>query len=131
MTKEKFIEMISIDDDGHFPFQMIVEDENEQFTLSALALDDAVQVYRQVLKAMAVPFRKIFFTLDFSAGRDLSNDFVAVHFKEKGKSWELVLIPYDAAGNRLPMVTNGEMYEVLLRQCRQNCAPLFIMKEKA
>ncbi len=131
MNKEEFKNFITIDQKGHFPFQMIVEKPDNRLEMAALALNDVFLVYMQVLKYAMEPYKKIYFTMDLPSGRDIPTDFVAVHFKEADTDWELILIPYDAQGNRLPEVTGGEMFERLLKQCKASCKPLFTIREKS
>lgn len=125
MTKEKFIEWISIDEEGHYPFYAFVEEQSGETTLAALALSDVRLVYFQVQKFLMEGAKKIYFTLDFPPVGDIQTDFVAAYFKEGDAPWESVIIPYNKKGNRLELITGGETFDRLLNQCKTNCHVLF------
>ncbi|MGC2239153.1 MAG: hypothetical protein WA584_23560 [Pyrinomonadaceae bacterium] len=125
MNREEFIEFISIDETGHHPFYLIAEQANDEMAMVAMDLNDVHLVYAWVLKYVLNNAKKIYFTMDFPAGKDIKTDFVAVHFKKNDEPWEILLLPYDEKGNRLPRITGGEMFDVLLKQCRANCTPMF------
>ena len=124
MNRQKFIETISIDEEGHYPFSMMVEDQKSELTICALALNSVHLVYAEVKKCLMENPKKIYFTLDIPASKDIKTDFVAVYFKENGNDWESVIIPYDAEGNRLEQITGGEMFDLLLKQCKDYCRPI-------
>jgi hypothetical protein len=121
MDRESFIEFLSIDEQGHQPFYLLAEDFKGETTLAAMDLNDVFLVYSFVRLQLRKNPRTIYFTMDFPAGKDIFTDFVGVHFKENEKPWEMIIIPYDKKGNRLPTITKGVMFGVLLEQCRRHC----------
>jgi hypothetical protein len=125
MNREKFIEFINIDEEGHYPFYMFVEKADSSHHLVAMALNDVHLVYAQAAKYLMDNPRKVYFTLDFPAMKDIKTDFVGVYFKEMDAPWESVIIPYDKNGSRLELITSGEMFDILLAQCRKFARPLF------
>ena len=124
MTRDKFIDsMVDIawveqsESYGHYPFQLYVQTEDGKIELHALALGgDVAGCYMHVKKYRNANAKKIFLALDFPAGGDIKDDFVAVCSVVDGKS-ECVCIPYDPkTGDVKPVIKEGEQLQLVLSQ---------------
>lgn len=131
MEIKQFVEMLSIDETGHYPFSLYVEKQTGEQAMAALALNDVRLVYNQVNQFLMESPKRIYFSIDFPANRDIKTDFVAVFFKEGKTDWQSVIIPYDEKGNRLQQITSGEMFEFLLAQCKVNCHAFISVRTSA
>jgi hypothetical protein len=81
---------------GHYPFQLFVETNEEKFEMNALMLGgDVLACYNRVRHYVKIGSKKIFLSVDFPAGGDITNDFVAVFSILEGVVVSLA-IPYDA-----------------------------------
>ena len=102
---------------GHYPFQMFVEKKEGGFELNALALGGNVNSnylrFREYLKAKA---KRIYLSLDFPAGGDIENDFVAIFSYENGK-YNLFAIPYETQeGKTFLEITKSEQLDKIFNQ---------------
>ena len=105
---------------GHFPFQMFVEKEDGKFEISALSLTGGVEpVYDRVKKAKELGFKKLYLSVDFPKGMDMTSDFVAVFTIEGGET-SVVAIPYNTEGGEVyDQITESELLVVVLREFNQ------------
>lgn len=79
---------------GHYPFQMLVEMQDNSLEVNALAVGDVRQCYSIFASKLAKQAKSVFMALDFPASGDMVNDFVAVFAVENG-IFEIFAIPYD------------------------------------
>lgn len=130
-TVESFIEtMVTIDfreDDGcfgHYPFQMIVETNNGEFAMCALALKGVEEYYSVVKEYMKDNPRTLFMSMDFPRGGDIDKDFVAI-FSFEDNQFKIYAIPYNIeTGDRSPIVDgeDSKHLKLILTQFKQYIA---------
>lgn len=92
---------------GHFPFQLLSEGSDEKLTLGALDLGDVIPCYKIFAEHLAKGAKRIYMSVDFPAGGDLVEDFVAV-FQYENETFNVIALPYDAEGTQSPQVTTEE-----------------------
>lgn len=121
MTKDEFINMLDIDEKGHYPFYCFVKTGKGETNLVALALHHIQELYGVVNTYLKTGASLLHFSADFPKSKAMPTDFVAIHTYED-KKWACVLLPYDEKGNRLDLVENGQQQEVLLNQVISECS---------
>lgn len=92
---------------GYFPFHAFVEKKDGTFDVIVIAGVNSVEdCYKLMVKYISDSCKRIYMAIDFPAGGDIPNDFVAV-FATEGIDFKAFAIPYD--------VNTGKVYERLLR----------------
>lgn len=102
---------------GHYPFQLFVETANGNIEMNALALGgDVLACYGRVRKYVQANAKKIFLSLDFPAGGDILNDFVAVFTIIDGQV-ESLAIPYNPTdGKKYAHITTSAFLTTVQKQ---------------
>ncbi len=109
---------------GHYPFQLVTENEKGELTVAALCLGgDILGVYRTVKTLLTEGAVKAFLSVDFPAGHDIENDYVAVFTlirNHSGDNLTCIAMPYDwVNGKQFTRITSGEMINTLKEQFTQ------------
>jgi hypothetical protein len=125
MTQKEFIDMLDITAEGHYPFYAFMLTGKGKRHIVAIDISNMQAVYGTVNTYLKGGATHIHVSADFPKCEELGmpTDFVGIHTYENGE-WSVVLLPYDAQGNRLPLVENGDMQQRLLVQCQERCSPM-------
>jgi len=100
-------EIESVQAFGHYPFQLMSEGSDDSLTLAVLDLGDVIPCYKIFAEHLAKGAKRIYMSIDFPAGGDLAEDFVAV-FQYENETFNVVALPYDAEGTQSPQVTTEQ-----------------------
>ncbi len=107
-TVEEFVKtMVKVDfiEDsecyGHYPFQLFAETKDSKFEINALALGgDVASYYRRFAEYKNNGAKRIYLSLDFPKGGDITEDYVAVFSFENDKI-ELFAILYKVEDGKI------------------------------
>ena len=104
---------------GHYPFQLLCENNEGGLELNALALGGGVaSCYRRFAEYKNNGAKRIYLSLDFPKGGDIENDFVAIFTYENNKI-ELFAIPYEIEeGKTFDRVTNSDHLDKIKAQMK-------------
>lgn len=108
MTIDQFINYLTIDAEGHYPFQGYYKRKGGETTLiSFLGMSTVQEIYAAIKQFITdcMDIEEIFFSMDFPAIQGMETEFVAVFQWQKGwQHWDGWLIPYTEDGTRLPLI---------------------------
>lgn len=95
MDKQEFINKLTIDETGHYPFQMFSNKKDKTKEMSALAVNDIAIVFREAKKRINGA-DSLFFTADFPAAKKLgmNTDYIGIFSMENG-FWKCEVLPYE------------------------------------
>lgn len=96
---------------GHYPFQCFIEEIQGDFQMYSLCLNEKVNTYYLKIKEFleSKPTR-LYLSLDFPSGLDITYDFVFILSFENNK-WKYFAIPYTDDGKILPKIKKSEQLE--------------------
>lgn len=104
---------------GHYPFQMFAKTEDGQNHILALALGgDVATCYLKFKDYQNKGAKQIYMSVDFPAGGDIKNDFVAVFYFENDEL-KVFAIPYEPeTGKILDRITESTHLTLLINQLK-------------
>ena len=120
---EDFIEsLVTIDEInpgqfGHYPFQLVTENDKRELTVAALCLGgDVLSVYKTAKTMIHNGAVRMFLSVDFPANKLINYDYVAV-FSFDNNELGCSIIPYDpATGKQLGYLMSGEPVDEMKKQ---------------
>ena len=89
---------------GHYPYQLFCEKNDGSSEINAIAIGQVSLVYNRFALHKKNGAKRIYLSVDFPAGGDIHNDFVAI-FSFENDLLSVFAIPYDN--------TNGEIFDVI------------------
>jgi len=89
---------------GHYPFQLFCEKNIGNNEINAISIGQISLVYLRFAEYKKNGAKRIYLSVDFPAGGDIDNDFVAI-FSFENDVLSVFAIPYDN--------TNGEIFDVI------------------
>lgn len=127
MTQKEFIDVLDINEEGHYPFYCFVKTGKGETHLVAMALVYIQEVYNTINMYLKSGASFLHFSADFPKSKAMPTDYVAIHTYENER-WSCVLLPYDEKGHRLKLVESGVQQELLLEQVISECSviPSFV-----
>lgn len=102
---------------GHYPFQMFVETNDGNFELNSLALGGDVEAcYNRFAHYIINKAKRVYLSLDFPQGGDITNDFVAIFSFENGEI-NIIAIPYqESDGKSFEIIKESKHLDVIKSQ---------------
>ena len=120
MSNKEFIDILRIDEKGHYPFQMFVIRSNGERHLVAMCHNYIQDVYETVNLYIQKGVQLIHFSADFPAILGMNTEFIGV-FTYENEKWDCCILPYENL-KFLPVVYDVFAQKSLLQQTINNCS---------